>query len=221
MVEVLFTDEFEAWWNGLTVEEQIGIDATIVLLETYGVALGYPHTSKISRSKHSHMRELRIQHEVRPYLVLYAFDPTRAALLLIGGDKTGNDRWYESFVPVADRLYESHVENCERRIANMARNFNELRAKMPPEARARNEARAREMLAEMPLHELRAARQLTQTHLAELLGVKQASISKMESRADMYIGTLARVIEAMGGELEIFARFPDGAVRITKFSAAE
>ena len=74
------------------------------------------------------------------------------------------------------------------------------------------------MLAEMPLHELREARQLTQAHLAELLGVKQASISKMESRTDMYIGTLARVIEAMGGELEICARFPDGTVRITKFS---
>jgi DNA-binding transcriptional regulator YiaG len=100
----------------------------------------------------------------------------------------------------------------------IARNYNELRAKMSPEARARSEAKTREMIAEMPLHELRQAKHLTQMHLAELLGVKQASISKMESRTDMYVGTLARVIEAMGGELEIRARFPDGVVRITRFS---
>lgn len=99
-----------------------------------------------------------------------------------------------------------------------ARNFNELRARMSPDARARSEAKAREMIAEMPLQELREARHLTQLRLAESLGVTQASISKMESRADMYIGTLSKVIEAMGGELEIRACFPDGVVRITKFS---
>ena len=59
------------------------------------------------------MRELRIQHEGRPYRVLYAFDPNRAALLLIGGDKTGNDRWYEIFVPIADRLYDEHLKELE------------------------------------------------------------------------------------------------------------
>ena len=55
------------------------------------------------------MRELRIQHRGRPYRVLYAFDPRRTALLLIGGDKTGNDRWYEEFVPLANRLYDEHI----------------------------------------------------------------------------------------------------------------
>ena len=103
----------------------------------------------------------------------------------------------------------------------MARNFKELQAKMDPAIRERSEAKARQMIAEMPLQALREARALTQAHLAELLGVKQASISKMESRADMYVGTLARVIEAMGGELEIRASFPDGAVvRIKRFSDA-
>src|SRR5262249_1954595 len=66
-----------------------------------------PHSSGIERSKHRHMRELRIQHEGRPYRALYAFDPRRVAILLIGGDKTGNDRWYEQFVPLADRLYDA------------------------------------------------------------------------------------------------------------------
>jgi hypothetical protein len=60
------------------------------------------------------MRELRIQHEGRPYRVLYAFDTGRAAILLLGGDKTGNDRWYEQQVPVADKLYDEHLRQLER-----------------------------------------------------------------------------------------------------------
>jgi hypothetical protein len=99
-----------------------------------------------------------------------------------------------------------------------ARNFNELRAKMSPERRALNEAEAKRMLRELPLDELRAARDLTQEHLAALLHIKQASVSKMERRTDMYIGTLSKFIEAMGGQLEIRAIFPDGSVRITQFS---
>ena len=60
------------------------------------------------------MRELRVQHQGRPYRVLYAFDPRRAAILLIGGDKTGNERWYDEFVPIADRLYDAHLETLKR-----------------------------------------------------------------------------------------------------------
>jgi len=100
----------------------------------------------------------------------------------------------------------------------MARNFKELQAKMSPERQARNAAAAEQMIREMPLAELRAARKLTQERLAELLGVRQASVSKMEGRTDMYIKTLAGVIEAMGGELEIRAIFPDGTVRIKQFT---
>ena len=65
-------------------------------------------------SKHSHMRELRVQHHGRPYRVLYAFDPRRTGVLLIGGDKTGNDRWYEEFVPLADRIYDRHIEQLQK-----------------------------------------------------------------------------------------------------------
>ena len=79
------------------------------LLEERGPQLGHPHSSGIARSKHPHMRELRIQHRGRPYRVLYAFDPRRTAILLIGGDKTGNDRWYAESVPRADRLYDEHL----------------------------------------------------------------------------------------------------------------
>ncbi len=89
------------------MEEQVSVNARVALLEALGVNLGFPHGSKVSSSGYSHMRELRIQHEGRPYRVLYAFDPKRNALLLIGGDKTGNDRWYETFVPIADRYTAS------------------------------------------------------------------------------------------------------------------
>jgi DNA-binding XRE family transcriptional regulator len=101
------------------------------------------------------------------------------------------------------------------------KHFRELEATMPPEARARVAARVKEALENMSLEQLRAARELTQENLASLLGIKQASISKMERRTDMYIGTLAKFIEAMGGQLEIRACFPDGAVRITQFSSEE
>jgi len=65
-------------------------------------------------SEREDMKELRIQHSGRPYRVLFAFDPRRCAILLIGGDKTGNDRWYEEFVPVADGLYDQHLEALKK-----------------------------------------------------------------------------------------------------------
>lgn len=99
----------------------------------------------------------------------------------------------------------------------MARKFAELRARMTPKAQARADARAKAMLKEMPLQELRRARGLSQATLAEALHVKQGSISKLERRTDMYISSLRSHIQAMGGDLEIIARFPDGEVRISNF----
>lgn len=110
MWEVEYTDEFGLWWEKLTEAEQIDIDASVRMLEHYGPNLKYPHTSGINGSKHDHMRELRIQHKGKPFRVLYAFDPRRMAILLIGGDKTGNNRWYEIYVPIADSLYDEHIE---------------------------------------------------------------------------------------------------------------
>lgn len=107
--EVEYTDEFGDWWSGLTEAEHESVRAYVRLLEARGPRLGHPYSSGISRSKHAHMRELRVQHRGHPYRVLYAFDPRRTAILLIGGDKTGNDRWYEGFVPLADRLYDEHI----------------------------------------------------------------------------------------------------------------
>ncbi|MGA3095313.1 MAG: XRE family transcriptional regulator [Bryobacteraceae bacterium] len=99
------------------------------------------------------------------------------------------------------------------------RNFRELREKMSPERRAINEAETERMLREMALDQLRAARELTQQNLAQIFGVSQGSISRLERRTDMYVSTLAKFIEAMGGQLEIRAVFPDGSVRINQFGA--
>lgn len=99
----------------------------------------------------------------------------------------------------------------------MARNFNELLAKMSPERRARIEERVQQTLAQMPLEELRQARALTQVQLAEVLQVSQGAVSKVERRADMYISTLRSYVRAIGGDLQIRAVFPEGEVIIDQF----
>ena len=112
--EVEYTDEFEMWWEDLTEAEQEDVSAVVELLEAKGPQLPFPYSSGINHSKHSHMRELRIQHHGRPYRVLYAFDPRRMAILLIGGDKTGKDEWYDENVPIADKLYDEHIEELKK-----------------------------------------------------------------------------------------------------------
>lgn len=107
--EVEFTDEFGDWWDALTSDEQVSIDASVRLLEAAGPRLPFPHSSGIAGSRYGHLRELRIQHAGQPYRILYAFDPRRAAILLVGGNKTGKDRWYEEHIPVADRLYDEQL----------------------------------------------------------------------------------------------------------------
>lgn len=99
----------------------------------------------------------------------------------------------------------------------MARKYSELRSKMSPEARARVDARVMTALQQLPLLELRKARSLSQQKLAEALDTTQGEISKIEHRTDLYLSTLRGYIEAMGGELDIIARFKDGAVRISTF----
>ena len=107
--DVEYTDEFGQWWSGLSEGEQESLAASVRLLEERGPTLGFPHSSRIFGSKHSHMRELRTQHDGRPLRTLYAFDLRRCAILLIGGDKTGDDRWYDVKVPLAVRLYDAHL----------------------------------------------------------------------------------------------------------------
>ena len=99
----------------------------------------------------------------------------------------------------------------------MARKFSELEARMSPASIARSDAAYQRLKQEMALEELRGAFRLTQQQLAETLKVDQSAISKLERRTDMYVSTLERFIEAMGGRLEIRAIFPEGSVRISQF----
>jgi DNA-binding XRE family transcriptional regulator len=100
----------------------------------------------------------------------------------------------------------------------MAKKFSELEAKMSTERRSRIAKEVKKALDEMPLNELRNARGLSQKALAKTLHIQQPAIAKMEKRTDMYISTLRNHIEAMGGELEVIARFPDGDIKIANFS---
>jgi hypothetical protein len=116
--EVEFTDEFEAWWNDLSVEEQEEINAKVELLEERGPTLPRPHVDRIHQSRHQNMKELRGElsgKSDKEYLrVLFAFDPRRTALLLLGGDKTDDPSWYDRFVPIADDLFDQHLAELKQ-----------------------------------------------------------------------------------------------------------
>jgi hypothetical protein len=108
------TDEFTEWWNELTDTQQEDITATAELLKEYGPNLPFPHSSSIENSRHGHMRELRVQSAGHPIRIFYAFDPRRSAILLIGGDKTGDDRFYERMIPLADKLYDVYLDELRK-----------------------------------------------------------------------------------------------------------
>ena len=104
-LSIEFTCKLDFWQSSLDESEQESVSASVGLLEVLGPNLGFPHSSGINGSRHEPMRELRVQHRGRPYRVLHAFDPRRSLNLLLGGDKTGDDRWYVVNIPVADRRY--------------------------------------------------------------------------------------------------------------------
>jgi len=112
--EVEYTGEFESWWNGLNEDAQVAVNAYVSLLEEHGVGLGFPYSSDIKQASNAQMRELRPIYKGVPYRVLYAFDPRRVAVLLLGGDKTGSPKWYDEFVPIADRLYKEHLDELRK-----------------------------------------------------------------------------------------------------------
>ena len=112
--QVEYTDEFGEWWSDLSEEEQDAVVARVKLLMEHVPSLPLPYSSDIRSSRHGRMRELRAQQAGRPIRVFYAFDPRRTSILLIGGDKTGNDRFYQGYVPIADDLYDEHLEELRK-----------------------------------------------------------------------------------------------------------
>ncbi len=110
MWDVEFTDQFEAWWNTLGAWDQQAIDAVVRVLEERGPGLGRPLVDTVEGSRHANMKELR----VGTIRILFAFDPRRAAILLVGGDK--RDRWkefYAQMIPLADDLFDEHLKDLE------------------------------------------------------------------------------------------------------------
>jgi hypothetical protein len=112
--KVEYTDEFGDWWMDLSEGQQNDTTAVVELLEEDGPSLRFPRSSGIEGSRHEHMRELRVQSSGNPVRIFYAFDPRRVAILLIGGDKTGSNRFYDEYIPVADRLYDEHIEQISK-----------------------------------------------------------------------------------------------------------
>lgn len=108
MVEVVVTDEFSDWYGDLNEGDTDAVFRVVGLLEERGVSLGFPHSSAIKDSKYA-LRELRTQSGGAPIRIFYAFDPARHAVLLLGGDKTGDDRFYEKMIPTAERLWEIYI----------------------------------------------------------------------------------------------------------------
>lgn len=111
---VEYTDEFGEWWNGLTEAQQEDCAAVVILLVEHGPQLPFPYSSGIASSKHDHMRELRLQSGGKPLRGFYALDPRRTAILLIGGDKTGDRRFYQKMIPIADRLYDAYLAELRK-----------------------------------------------------------------------------------------------------------
>ena len=116
--EVEVTDQFEQWWDALTLEQQDVVEARVQQLAQLGPNLGRPAVDRLSRSRHHNMKELRADRKGSYIRVLFAFDPRRTAILLIGGDKADPSRpqcnaWYESFIAVADDLYDEHLREIQ------------------------------------------------------------------------------------------------------------
>jgi hypothetical protein len=111
---VEYTDEFGRWYEELSEGIQDDIDRMVGVLEARGPQLPFPYSSGIAGTRHDHMRELRVQSRGKPIRIFYAFDPRRTAILLIGGDKTGEKRFYEEMIPVADRLYDEYIEELKK-----------------------------------------------------------------------------------------------------------
>ncbi len=112
--EVVLDEAFTAWLNGLAEDVRNEILAHAALLRERGPQLGRPYVDTVEGSAFTNMKELRVQFRGDPWRILFAFDPSRAAILLVGGNKRGDKRWYKKFLPVADERFRRHLERLEQ-----------------------------------------------------------------------------------------------------------
>ncbi|HXR40175.1 MAG TPA: type II toxin-antitoxin system RelE/ParE family toxin [Terracidiphilus sp.] len=109
-LEVEVSDEFIGWYNSLNEQEGVSVDTSVDMLAEYGPALGRPHVDTPRGSRYTNLKELRVQHLGRPLRILFAFDPRRNAYLILGGDKTGDARWYVDAIRRAEAIYAQHLK---------------------------------------------------------------------------------------------------------------
>jgi hypothetical protein len=116
MWEVVGTAEFNRWVVSDDVDEAAreNIRAALIVLRELGPALGRPLADTLKGSRHSNMKELRVQSNGRPFRIFFCFDSLRRAALLVGGDKQGDKRFYERLLPLADSLFDRHQKETER-----------------------------------------------------------------------------------------------------------
>jgi hypothetical protein len=107
--DVEVSDEFLAWYQSLDESEWESVNGAVAKLEHYGPTLGRPYVDTLIGSKYPNMKELRVQHQGRPYRILFAFDPRRNAYLILGGDKTGDANWYVDAIRRAEAIYALHL----------------------------------------------------------------------------------------------------------------
>jgi hypothetical protein len=113
--DVRFTASFNTWFYSLHEDQQVDLAARLLLLRQRGPALGRPSVDSIKGSRHSNMKELRYS-SAGALRVLFMFDPTRTAILLLGGDKSSGEgprwaAWYRLNIALADRLYDEHLNH--------------------------------------------------------------------------------------------------------------
>ena len=110
MYEVVFAPEFTTWLDELEQAEIESVLASVSVLKQYGHQLGRPHADTIKDSNLTNLKELRIQHKGSPYRAFYVFDPLRQAVMLCGGDKTGDKRFYKRMIPIAEHIYQRYLD---------------------------------------------------------------------------------------------------------------
>ena len=108
--QIVFHKSFEKWFFAQNNGVQVSIAVVLDVLEEQGALLGRPYVDTIKGSAFTNMKELRVQHDGNPYRILFAFDPQRQAVLLIGGNKGGDKRWYEKNILIADRRFIEYLE---------------------------------------------------------------------------------------------------------------
>ena len=113
MWQILQTDQFKEWFkkdDNVDEDARVSIYAVMEVLKQLGPNLGRPYVDSVKGSRHENMKELRVQSKGRPFRIFFAFDPSRQAVLLIGGNKTGDKRFYTRMIPIADQLYDHYLE---------------------------------------------------------------------------------------------------------------